>query len=578
MIKNKLTWKLGGEAGFGIMTTGYIFSKVCARSGLNVFDFTEFPSLIRGGHNTYHVRVDEKETYSQIRMVDILVALNMETIRLHENEISPGGALIYDSKIKLDKKLRGDIKAFPVPFLELAEKVGGKKMMINNVALGCSFGLVDFNLKSLLSVIEEVFGGKGREVVDLNKAAARAGYEYIKKMNPDFNRKLEKVKSKPKILINGNEAVAMGAVKAGCRFLSAYPMTPSSGILHFFAKYERDCELVVKQTEDEIAAMNMAIGAGFAGSRAMTCTSGGGFALMTEALSLAGISETPLVIAEVQRPGPSTGLPTHTGQEDLKFILSAAHGEFPRVVIAPGDVEECFFETINGFNIAEKYQVPVFILSDKHLGESRQTVKPFDTKNVKIDRGKLLSEAELKKLKDFKRFGDTKSGVSNRSIPGQKGGIYTVTSDEHNEYGLLTEESDMRIKMVEKRLRKINGIAKEIPDPNVYGSTDPEVTVVVWGTNKGPALEALSWLLRDHVKVNILHLVYLNPFPVNRVKEILGKAKKILLVEGNATAQLGQLIMEKTGIEIKNKFLKYDGRPVYPEEIYDEVKEVLKHG
>jgi 2-oxoglutarate ferredoxin oxidoreductase subunit alpha len=578
MVVNEISWKLGGEAGFGIMTTGFIFSKVCARAGLSVFDFTEFPSLIRGGHNTYHVRAEQKKIHSQIRTVDILAALNKETIDLHENEINPGGALIFDSEIKLDRKLRADINAFPIPLLELAEKAGGEKIMVNNVILGASFALIDYDLKELLKVIDEVFGGKGKRISDINKASARAGYEYMKKFNSNFSHTIKKVNSDKKMLINGNEAVAMGAIKAGCKFLSAYPMTPASGILHYLAKYERDYDLIVKQTEDEIAAMNMAIGAGFAGVRSMTCTSGGGFALMVEALSLAGMSETPLVIAEVQRPGPSTGLPTHTGQEDLKFILSAAHGEFPRVVIAPGDVDECFYETINAFNLAEKYQVPVFILSDKHLGESRKTTEPFKTNGIKIERGEMLNEAQLKKMREFKRFRDTKSGVSPRSIPGQKYGIYTVTSDEHNEKGTLTETSSERIVQVNKRLRKAVGVEKEIPRPHVYGSMDSDVTVVIWGSTKGAALEALSWLLRDHVKVNVLHLVYLSPFPAQKVKNVLGSAKNLLLVEGNATAQLGQVIREKTGIEIDNKLLKYDGRPIHPEEIYDKVKEVLRHG
>jgi 2-oxoglutarate ferredoxin oxidoreductase subunit alpha len=578
MIVNKLSWKIGGEAGFGIKVTGHIFSKACMRAGLNVFDYSEFPSLIRGGHNTYYVRVGEKRVHSHIGSVDILVALNGQTIDMHENEVNPGGALIYDSEIKLKGKIRADINAYPVPLLELAKKAGGERLMVNNVALGASFALVDFDLKILLGVIEDVFEKKGKRVVQVNQASARAGYDYIKGLNPEFSHSLRKVKSGKKILINGNEAVAVGAIKAGCKFMSAYPMTPASGIMHFFAEHERDYDLVMKQTEDEIAAINMAIGANFAGVRAMTATSGGGFSLMTEALGMAGVHETPLVIVEVQRPGPSTGMPTYTGQEDMRFVMHASQGEFPRVVIAPGDVDECFYETFNAFNLAEKYQVPVIILSDKHLGESSMSTEPFNQKKLDIDRGFLLSDREVERMKDFRRFKFTKSGVSPRSIPGQKGGIFTVSSNDHDDYGFGTEDSAMRTAMVDKRLKKLDTMERDIPKPKVYGSTDPEVTVVVWGSNKGAALEALEWLLRDHVKVNVVHMVYIWPFPAERVKEILEKSKKVLLVENNATAQLGGLIREQTGFDIKNRLLRYDGRAVLPEEIYDKVKEVLKHG
>ncbi|OGI15715.1 hypothetical protein A3K63_04330 [Candidatus Micrarchaeota archaeon RBG_16_49_10] len=577
-MTNKLSWKIGGEAGFGIMTTGYIFSKACVRAGLNTFDFTEFPSLIRGGHNTYQVRVEDREVHSPVKSVDILVALNRQTIELHEQELTPGGAIIYDSSLELERKIRPDVKVFAVPFLDLAKKAGGERLMVNNVALGVSFALVDFDLKTLLKVIEETFKDKGKKVTELNKAAAKEGYDYMRQLKPEFGHRLRKAKTMNRMLISGNEAVALGALKAGCKFIAAYPMTPASGIFQFLAGYEREYGIIAKQTEDEIAAMNMVIGAGFAGVRSMTCTSGGGFSLMVEAVGLAGITETPAVIVEVQRPGPSTGMPTQTGQEDLRFILSSSQGEFPRVVIAPGDVDECFHETINAFNLAERYQIPVFILSDKHLGESRTTTKVFDTRKVRIDRGAVLSDAQLRRMKQFNRYEDTKTGVSPRSIPGQRHGIYTATSNEHGESGIITEESEDRVRMVDKRMRKMKFIEREMPKPHVYGSPHPEITLVCWGSTKGAAMEALTWLLRDHVKVNLLHLVYLNPFPSDQVKAALDDGQKILLIEGNATGQLGGLIRENTGIEIGHRLLKYDGRPIYPEEIYDKVKEVLRHG
>jgi len=577
---NSLSWKIGGEAGYGIMTTGLIFAKVCSRAGLCVFDHPEYPSLIRGGHNTYQVRVEVEEVFSHVRHVDLLVALNKETIDKHKEELSPGGGIIIDGdKIPLSKEDLGreDVKLYHVPLLRLAEESGGRRIMINSVALGASVALIDFDFEMLSSVIKDVYRGKAEETIEFNIKAARLGHDYVKSkgMEKDFGRKLPKVGGKKRMLLTGNEAVGMGAIKAGCKFYAAYPMTPASSILHFMAAQERNFSLVVKHPEDEIAAINMVIGAGFAGARAMTATSGGGFSLMSEALGLAAMTETPIVVVVCQRPGPSTGLPTRTEQGDLKFVLHASQGDFPRFVMAPGDVEECFYKTIEAFNLAESYQCPSILILDKYLSESHKTAEKFDVNGVKIDRGLLLSDEELEKIGEFKRYEFTETGISPRAIPSQKGGVFTATGNEHDETGYLSEDKTVRTKMMDKRFRKFEQAEKEIPEPKLFGPKDAEVTIIAWGSTKGPVKEAMKLLDRDGIKANFLQIMYISPFPTNTVSKIIEASKRTVIVENNKTAQLASLVREKTGKEIEHKILKYDGRQFFPTEIYQRVKGVL---
>jgi len=580
MDDNSLSWKIGGEAGYGIMTTGLIFAKVCSRAGLHVFDYPEYPSLIRGGHNTYQVRAEVEEVFSHVRHVDLLVALNMETIDKHKEELSSGGGIIYDGdKIHLSKEDLGreDVKLYPVPLLRLAEESGGRRIMINSVALGASVALIDFDFEMLSSVIKDVYGGKAEETIEFNIKAAKLGYDYVKNrgMEKDFGCKLPKVSGKKRMLITGNEAVGMGAIKAGCKFYAAYPMTPASSILHFMAAQERKFSLVVKHTEDEIAAITMVIGAGFAGARAMTATSGGGFSLMSEALGLAAMTETPIVVVVSQRPGPSTGLPTHTEQGDLKFVLHASQGDFPRFVMAPGDVEECFYKTLEAFNLAERYQCPSILVLDKYLSESHKTSEKFDVNRVKIDRGLLLSDEELEKIGEFKRYEFTETGISPRTIPSQKRGVFTATGNEHYETGYLSEDKTVRTKMMDKRFRKFENAEKEMPEPKLFGPKDAEVTIIAWGSTKGPVKEAMKLLDRDGIKANFLQILYIAPFPTKIVSKIIETSKRTVIVENNKTAQLASLIREKTGKEIEHKILKYDGRQFFPTEIYQRVKGVL---
>ncbi len=375
------------------------------------------------------------------------------------------------------------------------------------------------------------------------------------------------------MLINGNQAVTLGAIKAGCKFISAYPMTPATTIMEEFVKYEDEYGLVMKQTEDELSGMLAAIGASFTGARAMTATSGGGFCLMTEALGLAASSETPIVVVDVQRPGPSTGLPTRVGQGDLRFVMHASQDDFPKVVLAPGSVEECFYDTIHAFNLAEKYQLPVILLSDKFVGSNARSVDKFDQNKIKVERHNMIFEGPGG---DYKRFEFTKNGASPRSIPGVKGYEFRATGNEHDEYGVISENKENRNKMMHKRMGKVQHILKEIEKPKLMGVKDADITIVCWGSTTYSALEAVKLLKAEDIKANVLQIKYFVPFHADEIKKLLDASKNLLAVEGNYSGQMCSVIKEHTGIDIENRFLKYDGRSFVPGEIVAKAREVLK--
>ena len=579
ILVNRFSWKVAGAAGDGILNAGLMFAKTCLRGGLHVFATAEYPSLIRGGHNHLDVRIEDEEIYSHVKSVDLLVALNKDSINKHKNKISYGGGIIYDGdELKFDRKeVRNDIKLYPMPLNKLANQAGGK-IMRNVVAMGATVALTDFDLDLFNDIIRFNFKKKGDKIIDSNVLAAKLGYDYIRENFDDdfrFRLKTRKIAGKDKIFLSGNEAISMGAIKAGCKFFAGYPMTPASSILMTMASQERNFNLVVKHTEDEIAAINMAIGASFAGVRAMTATSGGGFSLMVEGFGLAAQTETPLVVVEAQRPGPATGMATHSGQGDLRFVLHASTDEFPRIIIAPGDVEECFYKTIDAFNLAEKYQLPVIILTDKYLGESFASVEEFDCSNINIDRGKLLTEEDLEKIENYKRYSITKDGVSPRSIPGQKKGTYVASSYEHDEEGFEREEEEIRIAMHDKRFRKLEEAKKDIEEPILYGSEDADVTIVSWGSPKGPIKEAMKLLERNGISTNFLQVVFINPFPKGAVTNIINNSKTTVVIENNKTSQLSGIIKENTGLDIDYKVLKYDGRPFSPEDIFVAIKDIM---
>lgn len=584
-MMDSLTWKIGGEAGFGIMAAGAIFSRTLARAGLYIATINEYPSLVRGGHNTYIVRASEKEIFSLVRPVDLLVALNQETIsrafpvgiNLHQDELSKGAGIIFDSGDKTIKAPK-DFRLYPLPLLKIATADGGVKLMMNNVALGASLAVVDLPFEILAGVISDIFASKGKEIVEHNTKVAREGFDFIKKnFANSFAYKLKKGNAPQKLVLTGNEAIGLGAIAADLGFAAIYPMTPINGLLHFLAGHQREGGYVYYQPEDEIAGINMAIGASFAGARSLVATSGGGFSLMVEGLSMAAMTETPLVIVMGTRPGPSTGLATWTGQGDLKFLLSASQGDFTRVILAPGDPQECYELTQIAFNLADCYQTPVFLLVDKFLCESLGTIDKFQIENrvpsgrFQIDKGKLLKSIPA----DYKRYQITNDGVSPRALAGQT--YFITNSYEHDEAGFSTENPQMIKKMVEKRGRKFALLEKEVAEPMVYGDKDANITLVGWGSTKGPAREAVSQLITHNskLKVNYLHLNWINPFPKEAVARILSRAKKLIDIEGNFTGQMAGWIREQTGIEIKDKILKYDGRPFFPEDIIEGVKKYV---
>lgn len=568
------------------MASGRIFAKACLRAGYFPVGFVEYPSLIRGGHNTYTIRVAPEKIFSPRKPVDLLVALNENAALFHLKALSSHGEVIVNTDKVRSSSIRRlkakKVSVSPMPLVALAKKAGGQEVMQNMVALGAAFYLLGGELRILEGVIKEMFGkGAKAKMALLNIKAARQGFEYAKK---NFQRSTRfslrpRKQSEDLLLLSGNEAICLGAVAAGCKFFVSYPMTPMNALIRFFAQKGPDLGIVYKQPEDEIAAINMALGASLAGVRAMTATSGGGFSLMVEAYGLAGMTETPLVIAMGQRPGPATGLPTWGGQGDLRFMLHAAQDEFPRIVLAPGDPKECFSLTAQAFNLAEKYQTPVVVLTDTHLAESifwaEGMGEPGFTR-VEIDRGQLLTESVQKK--GYKRYQLTRSGVSPRALPGREGPTFIANSDEHNEEGFSEESARNRVLMMGKRLRKLKTCQQEIPHPKIYGPRRAKITLVSWGSNKGAILDAQRILKDEGVETKFLHLNYLNPLPQKFLERFFKQEEKnlTLMIEKNPGSQLGGLLREKTGFVPKDYFLKYDGRLIFPEEIVAKVKKSLK--
>jgi 2-oxoglutarate/2-oxoacid ferredoxin oxidoreductase subunit alpha len=562
------TLTIGGQAGQGIKSAGLMFAKIAVRSGYYSYDYTEYPSLIRGGHNIMQINVSRDEVTAPFEKTDFLIALNQQTIDLHVEEIAQDGGILYDSESSVDtSKINRVINTFPVPLKKLSE---GKELLINTVALGAVTALLRADIQILKDLITEEFGDKGQEIVEMNFRAAEGGYKYIQE---NFNGKIKDILkpievNEKRIVLNGNEAVALGAIAGGLQFAAIYPMSPISNILHILSLYQEKYGYVYKQPEDEIAAINMVIGASFAGARSMTATSGGGFALMSEGYGLAGITETPVVIIEGMRGGPATGLPTWSGQGDLRFVLHAHQDDFLRIVLAPGDAKEAFHLTMKALNLAEKYQTPVVVLINKDICENGQSFSVFDTSSYEVKRGKLVKEA----LPDFKRYILEEDGISTRSVPGS-GNFFIANSDEHDEVGYSNEEIENRNKQMEKRMKKLVTCMNEDMEPPVlYGPENAEITLVSWGSNKGSILQAI----KGFENVNYLHITWMNPFPTEAVKEKLGKAKYLVNIEANFTAQLATLIKEKTGIEILDNMLKYDGRPFFVEEIIEKINSVLK--
>ncbi|MBI5664420.1 MAG: 2-oxoacid:acceptor oxidoreductase subunit alpha [Nitrospirae bacterium] len=573
--------KIGGEAGQGIQTIGGTLAKVFARTGCHVFTHQDYESRIRGGHNFYQVRLADRPVTSSRDGIDIIVALDKESISLHERELNENGLIIYDSEA-LRQKHEGP-HFLDVPFLTLAVENSGSKIMANTVAVGAVLGMLGMDLEVLFGSLRETFSKKGDEVITGNINAARAGRDfavkYCQKCSFDVGA-IHELPLQAKMLITGVDAIALGAIASGVKFYSAYPMTPSTGIMNYIAGKEEEYGIIVEQAEDEIAAINMALGASFAGVRSMTGTSGGGFALMVEGLSLAGMTETPIVIALGQRPGPATGFPTRTEQGDLQFALYTAHGEFPRVILAPGTPEQAFYLTNKAFELTEKYQVPVIIIFDQHLADTEWTFEKFDPDKIRYADMRLRGDA-LSGMTEYKRHAFTESGVTPLAVPGDSRHLVVTDSDEHDEEGHIVEDAETRIKMLDKRLfKKMPLIRQEIEPPMFYGHEAPEIVLAGWGSTYGVMKEAVDALSPTLDKggqgggIAMLHFSEIYPFPPTdkfNYLDILNNAKFAICIENNATGQFARLVRAETGYEFKYKINKYDGRSFTLDELEKEI-------
>lgn len=571
MLTKPYTFKVAGPAGFGIKAVGTTFSKIATRSGYHVYDYSEYPSLIRGGHNTVQCTFFTEPISFTYQSTDFLIALNQTAITQHASELTQGSGVLFDGGLKLNTStLPSFVNLIEVPLMQLIKEHNGTEVMRNIVASGAAVAMMGGDLSHLLKMIEEEFGDKKQDVVDVNQALAKAGYDYALTHYADkVVRALEQREvEQAQMVLTANDAIAMGAIAAGLDFAAIYPMTPTSNILHVLAPLQEKYGFVYKQPEDEISAIGMALGAAHAGARSMVATSGGGFCLMSEAYGLSGMTETPVVIIEGMRGAPATGLPTWTEQGDLKMVLSAHQGDFPRIVLAAGDAKEAFEMTMLAFNLADIYQTPVVLIVDKIICEDNQSFPVFSHRDYVLDRGKYID----KKVNDFKRYELSEDGISHRSPVGV-GNYFNANADEHNEYGYSDESAENRILQMNKRMKKLETCAaNHMTEPQLFGPEDAEVTLVSWGSNKGSILEAMKSL--DNV--NFLHLTWVNPFPVEAVSRILGKAKYLIDVECNYSAQMASVIAEKTGILIADKMLRYDGRPFYPEQIVEKVTQVLR--
>lgn len=574
MADVEFNWKVAGYAGEGIMTTGLLFSKTVARHGLAVFDYTEYPSLIRGGHNTYQVYVSSQNAVAQRRNVDLLIALNRNGMMFHRDELTENSLVLFDQEddnIEIES-FKLPCRFLNLPMVKLAREAGGERLMANNVALGASIFLLGLDLTVLDEVIADIFGRKSSEVVNLNRKAARAGYEYAKGVEHPL-RSITKRDVSSRITATGNEAIGLGLIAGGLQFYAAYPMTPSSSLLHFLAAKASQVGIVVKHAEDEISAINMAVGAAFTGVRATVGTSGGGFCYMTEGLGLAGVAEIPLVVFEGMRPGPALGLPTWTAQGDLGFIINASQDEFPRFVLAPGDGQEAFQLARQALELAEKYQTLVMFVSDKYLSESRHTIS-FPETQFQNQRHGITDQPQPDPNGFFARYQVSETGVSPRSLPGVPGGTYICNSYEHDQYGLATEEAALRKAQMEKRMRKFEAMKEEVPKQWWETQDGAILTFISFGSTKGVLRAAREILHREGIPTNQLHLSWLWPFPKAEVASVIGHSTDTLVVEGNYQGQLARLITQETGLFPKRHLHRYDGRPFYVEDIVQYVKEL----
>ncbi|MEH6936942.1 2-oxoacid:acceptor oxidoreductase subunit alpha [Bacillus sp. JJ664] len=574
----QLSWKVGGQQGEGIESTGEIFAIALNRLGYYLYGYRHFSSRIKGGHTNNKIRVSTTEVRAISDDLDILVAFDQETIDVNFYELRKGGIVIADAKFNPTIPDSTDVTLYSIPFTDLATELG-TSLMKNMVAVGASSAILGLSIEVFREVVDEIFGKKGQQIVEKNiEAIARGAEEMREMLGVNVNKmQLAGADGKKRMFLIGNDAIAMGALAGGSRFMAAYPITPASEIMEYLIQKLPKFGGAVIQTEDEIAACTMAIGANYAGVRTLTASAGPGLSLMMEAIGLSGITEVPLVIVDTQRGGPSTGLPTKQEQSDLMAMIYGTHGEIPKVVIAPSTVEEAFYDMVEAFNVAEEYQVPVILITDLQLSLGKQTVEPLQFENVQIRRGKFDYKQELpvpENKEYFKRYEVTEDGVSPRVVPGMKGGIHHVTGVEHDEMGKPSESPINRNQQMDKRMRKLNNL--RFPNSVLVNSKydDADVLLVGFNSTRGAIEEAMVRLEQEGIKVNHAHIRLIHPFPTAELLPELKKAKRVIVVENNATGQLASIIKMNCGHAEKiSSFLKYDGNPFLPKEIYNTCKE-----
>lgn len=567
ILKDEVSIVLAGEAGQGIQTIESLLTYILKRDGYYVFATKEYMSRIRGGSNSTEIRVSSRPVNSFVDRIDILIPLSRNSVTHLGKRVTDKTLIIADNealKLEMDNLI-------DVPLLKIANDLGNP-IFANIVAVGVVLGLFGIRVKSIEDYLVETFGRKGKEIVEGNILAASKGYQIGKELR-DKGQIIIDIEAnedlKEDLLLSGTDSVALGALAGGCDSIFAYPMTPGTGVLTAMANFSKHFDIVVEQAEDEIAAINMALGSWYAGGRAMVTTSDGGFALMEEGVSLAGMIESPVVIHLGQRPAPATGLPTRTAQEALNLVVHAGHGEFPRIVYAPGTFEQAFYLTQKAFNMADKYQVPVFILTDQFFVDSYSNVKKFDLSDIKIE--KYFVETD----ENYKRYDLSKAvkGVSPRGIPNFGKGLVIVDSDEHDEHGHITENLEIRVKMVDKRLKKFEAINDEIISPELVGDENYEYLIVCWGSNYHVVKEAIE-NIKDK-KIAMLHFSQVFPLDKGSVK-YLETAKKVIDIENNATGQFARLFKAETGVSIDSKILKYNGMPFSVEELIVKINEKIE--
>jgi 2-oxoglutarate ferredoxin oxidoreductase subunit alpha len=576
MIVNSIQIMFGGQAGDGSLTTGDLLAGAFKRIGLEVSTHKDFPSRIRGGRTNYVIRALQRPNYGMSDAIDCLVAFDRETAEGHIAEMRPGGFVIFDSSSEeiCEDRRRPDLTWYDVPLAKIAKEQLKAEVVRNTIALGVLCKLIGLDSKTLESQVASFWKNRHEGAAAANLAALAAGERYVEEHFADrpSGYVVRNGVDGDRLLMSGNDAIAYGALVGGCRFMSGYPITPATEILEWMSRHLPQCGGAALQVEDELSAINMALGAAYAGARAMTATSGPGLSLMTEAIGLAGVLEIPIVIVECARAGPSTGMPTKTEQSNLNHLIFGGHGEIPKAVIAPGTIEESFYFAALAFNLAEKYQLPVFVLTEQALCQSKATLPALALDAVRIERGKLAETVST----DYERFADTQDGVSPRVIPGAECGMHLASGSEHNPAGVITEGAENRVRMMEKRMRKLESMHGDLPKGKIFGDPSAEIAIVGWGANRGPIAEAQERLSGVGIATRFLQMRTLWPFPDDEVRNFISSARHVFVVENNFTGQLERLIRAVVGpLEQLHSVRKFDGRPFRPLDIVAPIERIV---